>query len=61
MKKEKKFIEKFSLEAGFAGKAAVLLHGMVSLGERLLLVLGSRNSQGCSRELFILPPKREAA
>lgn len=58
---EKKTIGNFSLEAGFAGKAAVLLHGMLSLGERLLPVVGSRNSQGCSREFLILPPKGEAA
>lgn len=54
--KGEKMIEKFSLKAGFAGKTAVLLHGMVSLGKQLLPVLGSRKAPG---SFSFLPPKCE--
>lgn len=56
--KGKKIIEKFSLKAGFAGKTAVLLHGMVSLGEKLLP--GKQEQPGCSRELFHCASQRRS-
>lgn len=65
--KKGKMIEKFSLNAGFAGKTAVLLHGVASLGEQLPPILGSRNSQAAPLSfLFCLPnvrlpdPRRKA-
>lgn len=55
--KRENMIEKFSLEAGFAGKTSVLLHGRVSLGKQLL---GSRNSQAAPGSFAFLPPKCDA-